>query len=180
MKTKKGRKQRKRRNQRTKSKYRQGPRRPVLISRRALACSPSQDVQRKPSSAVVWVQHFVGFPEQRIEQYCDANHGPAEDTVFRSNAKFLRGQINKLFSCGRVGRDTCPNLVVFSSFDRPRLHSTIQIVNPLPWRTSSSPGSPSMSSLSHESDFLPMTTVSHFRARASFRISLGARVPSIR
>jgi hypothetical protein len=61
-----------------------------------------------------------------------------------------------------------------------RVHSTTQIVNPLPWRTNSSAGSPSISFPSQDSDALPITTVSHLRVFASFKISWVARPPSTR
>lgn len=54
------------------------------------------------------------------------------------------------------------SLVAYQPLTRLRFYPTTQIVSPLPRRTSSSAGSSSISSRSHVSDFLPMTSVSHF------------------
>lgn len=54
------------------------------------------------------------------------------------------------------------------------LHSTTQIVKPLPWRTSSSARSPWTTSRNQDRDWRPMTTVWHLLACAILRISPAA------
>src|SRR6195256_5294754 len=52
---------------------------------------------------IVLIEHFVGFRDLRIEPSCKPDHGPAQNAIFWRNAKFLRGQGDKLLSCGRIG-----------------------------------------------------------------------------
>ena len=50
------------------------------------------------------VKHFVRFSDLRIKQAREPHHEPAQNSIIRCGAKFLRGQGDKLFPGGRVWR----------------------------------------------------------------------------
>src|SRR5689334_23482541 len=53
---------------------------------------------------IALIKHFVGFRDERIEQSCKPEYGPAQNAVSWRDAEFLRGKSDKLFSCERIGR----------------------------------------------------------------------------
>src|ERR1700704_4045476 len=64
---------------------------------------PGQFTGVEEVGRIVLIEHFVGFRDQRIEPSCKPDHGPAQNAIFWRNAKFLRGQGDKLLSWGRIG-----------------------------------------------------------------------------